>query len=185
MQLTNEKPSCFGEVWSPEDVECFGGLDPGYRNPATGRQMREQCECYEACGSHTQAKALEEIRTQLISRDSLRSPTQERTTTSTTLATQFKQPSPVLYPKHDPIRDHQLQRPAQPSMEQPVPQQQYMHPAQMMPVNYGMPAYLSTPEQRFDGEGFFLFALRVIVRAMLKGGAHGLAHLFDTTPLKK
>ena len=86
--------------------------------------------------------------------------------------------APVLFPPTTPT----IQQPRTAEVQAP---NVHMTGYQPMAVNYSMPTYLSVPETRFEGESFLIYAIRVLVRAMLKGGAHGLAHLFDTTSLKK
>lgn len=175
--LESTKPNCFGEAWEPEAKECKGGLDAGYTDPTTGSHIRDPCECYEACGSHTQAMRLKDARqhsVQLITSQQL-----VRAQSAGTTTTMSKAQVPVLYPP--PEAAVQQQKVAAGMQAPSINTAGY----QPMAVNYSMPTYLTVPETRFDGESFFIYAIRVLVRAMLKGGAHGLAHLFDTTSLKK
>jgi hypothetical protein len=53
----------------------------------------------------------------------------------------------------------------------------------MMPVDYRMPAYLSIPEERHEGQGLLGLMARTVGRSMGKALGHSIAHLFDTVPL--
>ena len=189
--LENQKPPCFGEAWSPQAVECKGGLDPGYRDESTGSQYRELCECFEACGSRTQGLRLEEMRgkTQdLISAKQLIRPTAPPAPVRPTTSYVTNTAPPVLTPLN--LTPPVIQAPRINTAPQIAPVQMSAPTMQMagyqpMAVNYHIPSYLSVPEPMLEGERFFAYALRVLLRAMLKGGAQGLASLFDTTPLKK
>jgi len=191
---TVDKPSCFGSHWDPKSAECRGGADPGYVDPKTGGNMRSQCSFFGPCGIQTQSGKAEALRRQqqqqhlghnpggIISPQSLVRPD----------TTRFQQPP-------QPQQQPQFQQRVYQQAPQ-VPPPQHMIPAahavpvqheqfqqgmySPMPVNYAMPGYLTVAEHRETSESIFAFAGRSILRSMLKGGAHGLAHLIDTTPLK-
>jgi len=56
-----------------------------------------------------------------------------------------------------------------------------MVPAQMMPVNYGMPSYLSVLEPKRMKKGRKWMSLRNEVgRSIGKSVGHSLAHFFDS-----
>ena len=57
-------------------------------------------------------------------------------------------------------------------------------PIQMMPVNYSMPAYLTSPEQRMEGESYWAPMAREIARGMGKAMGHAIAHFFDNVAFK-
>lgn len=179
VSANTDKPSCFGTMWDPKALECRGGADPSYVDKRTGNNVREQCSFFGACGNVTQAKRLEVARTQqIISPQQLVRPEVQRFQTST--------PSQPTYQPQQPQQLRVFTPSAPVQQYRPAPQEHY-DPGhyQPMPVNYAMPGYLSVPETRTASEGILAFAARSIARSMLKGGAHGLAHLIDVTPLKR
>jgi len=50
------EPPCFGQLWDAKSVECRGGADPTYINPADGTNRRDICQWYSQCGARTQAR---------------------------------------------------------------------------------------------------------------------------------
>lgn len=66
-----------------------------------------------------------------------------------------------------------------PMYPQQVPFQMQTSPIQMMPVYYDMPAYLSVPEARRKGEGFWRPMGRELLRGMGKAFGHSISSYFD------
>ena len=72
----------------------------------------------------------------------------------------------------------------------PYPQQHHYpvvvtQPVQMMPANYGMPAYLSTPETRQVDESFWSPLAREVFRSVGKAFGHSIATFFDHTAFSR
>lgn len=151
--------SCFGKSWGPDDVECNGGLDPGYIHPVTKGNKRDACTLLQACSSRVAAERLESSR--LIPASALRRDKQVPTlpfvlptNTSTTVANQARTVG------------------VSPQVMTPVPQHHHSG------------SYLSVPEDRLEGEPFSHFAFRMVLRSLLKGMFQGLVHIFDNHKLK-
>jgi len=53
---------------------------------------------------------------------------------------------------------------------------------QMMPVNYNMPAYLTTPEPMHEG-GFWKMFATTVFRSVGKSVGHSVSYMFDAVPL--
>ncbi len=45
----NERPDCFGQLWSVGATECTGGYDVAYTGP-NGSHIRPRCDHFEECG---------------------------------------------------------------------------------------------------------------------------------------
>lgn len=196
----NDKPSCFGTLWDPRSSECRGGADPGYVNPKNGNNLRDQCTFFGSCGTKTQATRLEDARRQqqvipvqnLVRPEAVRFQTPQQPPVPFTQVTQPQPQQPqsqqirTYAPQYPQPQQVQIQQVPTGHMMVPVPQEQF-HPGhyQPMPVSYAMPGYLTVQEPRMEAEGILSFAARSIARSMLKGGAHGLAHLIDVTPLRR
>lgn len=182
-----DRPPCFGTQWDPKAPECRGGPDPSYVNPQTGGNVRRQCDFFTSCGTKTQADRMASVRTQqqqqVIPPQNLVRPEQHRFQIQHQPQPQYTapiQPSRPVAPAPAPVYQQ-----APGHMSIPV-QHEHFHPThyQPLPVNYSIPGYLTVPETRNENEGMLGYAGRSILRSMLKGGAHGLAHLIDTTPLR-
>jgi len=206
--LREEKPPCFGRIddpsrevegFNPNCKQCAGGLDPARKNPITGTHVLDKCMFFNACGAAVQAKKMgqfvdpktlvrppQTVQPQFTSTQ--QPPTQQpnamqRFAQSMTVHQQNQMqpvPSPpVVYaPQGQQMTPQMMQMMMmqQAAMQQQVP---YGY-QQMMPVNYQMPAYLSTPEPQTDG--YWQMFGRTIFRSMGKSLGHSVAHLFDTIP---
>lgn len=148
--------SCFGKSWGPGDVECNGGLDPGYIHPVTKGNKRDACTLLQACSSRVAAERLESSR--LIPASMLRRDKQVPTLPFIlpTAATQNQTKTTSTTP-------------------------QVMVP---VPHHHHSGSYLSVPEDRMEGEPFSHFAFRTVLRSLLKGMFQGLVHIFDNHKLK-
>lgn len=99
------------------------------------------------------------------------------------------QPQPWQPPWQQPVAPQQQQQmppwygpPPSPYPNQ-FPLQAQMNPIQFQATHYGMPAYLSVPENR---SGSFIDVMKFeLLRGMGKAFGHGLAHVFDTFPFRR
>lgn len=177
-----QPPSCYGNHWNPQAIECKGGLDPMYTNPLDGSHRREKCSFYERCAPRTCAKQMnQQTGTGLIPVQNLVPQSGPHVAT------------PVVQP--------QLPKPVQPLAPPPQPgfaQMAYpnmgMQPAhiaqfgqQLLPMNYQqpgmqMPAYLTVPEPIDLEVPWYIRLCREIARAMAKGAFHTGANWVDHNP---
>lgn len=193
-QVQEERPSCFGKLWNPNETECNGGPDPKYNHPKNGGHIREKCDFFNECGARVQAQRL--ITPQQMVKQPIITPPPAAQANS---FREFMQRKQIVEEETERARlaasHQQQQRPqmpyyAQQPQQQPpyYPQQQaYPQPVyqqQMMPVNYGMPSYLSVPEMRIPGQSFVGLLGREAVRAMGKSFGHTLANFFDMNPFR-
>lgn len=156
-------PECFGSLWSDSAVECKGGYDPGY-NGMNGSRVRPRCDFFDSCKSRVTLKKLGQ--------------------------------QPQLMPPQSLIRPQGPFAPAVPYQNVPgrpvvgpIQPQQQVHPGyypqvtfrpiEMMPASYHMPAYLSEPEVRLEGESYWAPMGREILRGLGKALGHSVAHFFD------
>lgn len=156
----DEIPSCFGKKFDATAVECIGGDDPAY-SAKTGELKRPKCDMLSACA----------VRTQAMSRGTGNNvvPVQNVVRPSTT----FTPPSVAA-------------QPYRPSYMPPQPQPQQYHPQQYqqvglqqaVPVNYGMPQYLTNREPA-QGRGLMARLGIEVLRSLGKSAGHTLAHFFD------
>ena len=154
--------SCFGKSWGPGDVECNGGLDPGYIHPVTKGNKRDACTLLQACSSRVAAEQLESSR--LIPANMLRRDKQVPTL-------------PFVLPNTTTAGTAVAQNQAKAASGAP----QVMVP---VPHHHHSGSYLSVPEERIEGEPFSHFAFRMVLRSLLKGMFQGLVHIFDNHKLK-
>lgn len=150
---------CFGKSWDPNDVECTGGIDPGYVHPYTKENRRDVCDLLLACSTRVAAEKLDPQRLIPASR-----------------LVRDKQ-VPVL-PFTLPQTKPPTQTTAPSAHAAPV---QYQHPQQ---VQHYSGSVLSVPEQRHEDEPFSHFMFRTVIRSLLKGLFQGLVHVFDNHRLK-
>lgn len=154
--------SCFGKSWGPGDVECNGGLDPGYIHPVTKGNKRDACTLLQACSSRVAAEQLESSR--LIPANMLRRDKQVPTL-------------PFVLPNTTTAGTAVAQNQAKAASGAP----QVMVP---VPHHHHSGSYLSVPEERIEGEPFSHFAFRTVLRSLLKGMFQGMVHIFDNHKLK-
>lgn len=152
---TGEVPNCFGKAFLSSAPECVGGHDMAYTDD-DGGHIRPPCDFVTSCSARTQAMK----NTRLIAPQNLvRPPTQFHSYT-TPYAPPTSSQSHAHYP---PV---------------PVPH----HPPggfqQMMPVNYGLPQYLTVREPVTGGALMKRLGVEVI-RSMGKSFGHTIAHFFD------
>lgn len=176
------RPSCFAKLWDGGSPECRGGVDPAYKNEETGSNLREKCRWFDMCGSKTQAMKMEAARPYLDPKNLVRNnnvPTLQPVNQQAPPQQQFVQRFAESFQQQ---MNQPLVKPMYPQAQQQAPQMQVGY-QQMMPVNYQMPAYLSVPEVRYEGEGFMVLLWRTVIRSVGKAIGHSISNLFDTTPL--
>jgi hypothetical protein len=190
-QVREERPSCFGKLWNPNETECNGGPDPKYNHPKNGSHIRERCDFFNECGARVQSEQL--ISPQQMIRPPVITPPPAATPRS---FQEYMRQRDMSEAEAERIRratiiqqQQQQQRPVQvPYYPQPVQQPQIAYPQpiyqQMMPVNYQMPSYLSVPEMRMPGQSFMGLLGREAVRAMGKSVGHTVANFFDMNPFR-
>jgi hypothetical protein len=144
-----QTPECYGKRWDGTEPACVGGNDPTYTNER-GEHRRPPCDFQESCSIRTQAGKQQLVPVSMLNRQQVQ-PT----------------PPPQAY-----ARPWQ----AQPQYSQP-PTQQHGY-QQMVPVNYGMPQYLTVREPMHEKRGKRLFI--EIVRSLGKSFGHTLANFFDS-----
>lgn len=172
-------PECFGQIWSDRATECSGGYDPGYVGKDGGK-VRPRCDYYDACKTRV-LLTKQNQRPALIPPQSLLRPS-------------FNQPAAAV-PYQNRLVPGQQQQTVLNPLEQHRTQQQslYQHPGmpihirpmEMMPVSHSMPAYLSQPEVRMEGESYWAPLGREIFRGIGKALGHSVAHFFDHIPFTK
>jgi len=181
----SEVPECFGKEWDKNAAECAGGPDQNFTHPKSGLHVREQCSFFQSCGSRTQAKSMAQG---VIPPQQLVRPPQAPQAQPQTFA-DFMRLKNAEWAEQQRVAAMQGSRP---SIAPAVPQQQapVMHtavhrPASVYQLNYEMPGYLTTPEQRMDGETLWPVLLREIIRSMLKALGHSVSHFFDARAFKE
>lgn len=201
--MSEQPPHCFGHDWSNEAPECRGGYDATYTG-MNGTKVRPPCEYFHTCQSRTvmnKATAAADQSRRLVAPESLiRQPPPPS-------APSFQRPwmppqqaaarpySPPYAPPTAPPQAPQWAPPQmhQPPMYPPPAQPQYHHPGQhvvqaapiqMVPTNYGVPTFLSTPEDRGE-DGFWAPTFREALRGAGKGFFLTLAGVFDHISFKR
>ncbi len=194
-------PPCFGKSWEKDAIECIGGLDPTWKDEATGSHVREPCMYFNTCGSRVQAAKMEEA-SKLVPATSLARSWAPR-------PTQVQNPQPVggtsqgiqqftmqnLQQQFEKMQKDWIAQqqqmmargmPPQMMQQMMMPQQQMGMPQmgyqQMMPVNFEIPQYLTRREYRRPDEGLWRVLGREVGRSMLKSAGHTFANFFDSTP---
>lgn len=194
------RPNCFGKSFSTTHVVCTGGTDPTWVEAVTGSRVRPRCPDYQDCGraSGKLADGPRLIPANTLVRPAYTPPTYQqpqptpsfRPPTATT-------PGPMMAPQGmpslPPIPTPQYAPQPQNFQPHPIPGHQHagvpFYPQQqapygyqqMMPVNYGMPGYLTAPEPSQPG---FARALgRTVARSIAKAFGHSIAHFFDANTL--
>ena len=152
--------ACFGKSWGPKDIECTGGVDPGYVHPYTKENRRDPCELQDACSARVAADKLDKLRILPVS--NLLRGKQEPTV-------QFNIPQQA---RQVPVIGPTAHTNTAPSHLTHAPQHHYTG------------SYLAVPEQHIEGEPFSHFLFRTAIRSLLRGLFQGLAHVFDNHKLK-
>jgi len=159
---TTQQPECYGKIWDQSAVECAGGYDATFVAP-NGAKVRPRCDYFDSCKIRTALAKTEAQQRALVAPSSLIRPQQP----AAPYAPRFQQPPPMqMTPQAAPP-------PAYPNPHYPYPIV-VSQPVQMMPTNYGIPAYLTVPEERRSGEHF----LAPLGREMLRAGGKALGHAF-------
>jgi len=160
-------PKCFGDgaLYDPKCKECAGGYDPSCTdNPG---HIREKCGVFEACGAQCRAKT---AAAKLASYPSV------------------QQQSPVFsgssVSRQIPVQmSPQYQRSSFVSYQNPQVHTPIASSAQMMPVNYGMPSYLTVLEPKRMKKNKKWKSLSCEVgRSIGKSIGHSIAFFFDSVP---
>lgn len=171
--MADELPNCFGDLklYDPKCAECAGGYDPSFTESPS--HMRTKCAVFEACGAQVRAKgAADRVKAAF-------QPTQPYAPTRT--VTLSKGPMPQSVPVQMAQTPQQVQF-VSPQNLQPA-QAPVMVAAQMMPVNYGMPSYLSALEPKRMKKGKKWQSLTCEVgRSIGKSVGHSIAFFFDSVP---
>jgi len=155
---TEEKPNCFGKLYSSSAPECIGGHDPAYLNEENGSRVRERCNFTSSCAAHMQAYR-NAGNTVHVPVSNLTRPVSSFTPTN-----------PAVRPPWSPPQ--QYQHPAAP--------QQWQHGAQqMMPINHYMPQYLTVRQPAVPGQSMGKRLLIESARSIGKSLGHTIAHFFD------
>jgi hypothetical protein len=188
MQTTSvrqETPSCFARDWDKDAPECAGGKDATYTNPRTGLNVREPCSFFSSCGARVQASRM--AASGVIPASHLvRPPILTPPPTPPASMGDYLRQRQAEFAAVEQARGLPYMRPPIPAPgPQPYPQQQVHHPGQVWNLNYGMPGYLSVPEERMDGEGLKSVLLREVIRGVFKAIGHVLAHFFDSRRIKE
>ena len=170
-------PNCWGFKWVDRDGKNQPGWDP------TDANCRDRCTHYSSCGAEVRARR--EGRTTLPVLHQL--PSQMSVPSGSSRVIVPQAPSPlarVTAPVQPMVQYPAQQAPVQSVQAPPGTQMMYVaQPAQMMPVNYAMPAFLSAPEP--DRGNFWGALSRELFRSVCKAGGHSVAHFFDSVPLGK
>lgn len=189
-------PQCFGKSWEQFTPECAGGPDAAFTDEKGGH-VREACGFFSACGSRTQAAKMEEAQKNLVPATSLVRAWQGRPApvqnpqpvggTPQGIA-QFTQQQFEAAQKQQMAQMQQQMAAWQRAQMQQMPMMPQMmgmpQPGfqQMMPVNFGIPQYLTRREHRRPDEGIFRVLGREVARSMMKSAGHTFANFFDSTP---
>ena len=188
---TEPVPDCFGKEWDASASECFGGYDSTYVHPVNQGRIRAQCGYFQSCGARTQLikqQAAQQQQQLIPSQALIRQPERPANFEA------YVQQSQAL--RAEAARQAALvaPRPPTPPVQQFAPYQQppqgfippggVAHPAQVYQLNYQVPGYLTTPEERYGNEPMRNVLFREVIRAMFKALGHAIANFFDTRKLR-
>jgi len=191
-------PPCFGKEWDHNEPECAGGPDPNFQ-AADGGHIRPQCAVFARCGARTQAMkqatAPNVVPASSLTRPPMVTPPPQQAprTWPDYIAQQAQRqnapPPPSAWVERQRLEAMTAARPPlQPPMHSAPPTFQHNYPihspAVRYELNYTMPGYLTTPEERGQGESLLAVIFREIIRAIFKAVGHTVAHSFDTRTLK-
>lgn len=165
-QTTKPPPDCYGKHFDRSEPTCVGGHDPAYTDD-DGRHVRESCAMASSCAARCQANR--QLAPQIVPATNLINNRPQAPLTSFSQPTQAAQPyRPAAYTNPS-IQYHQ-----------PTPSQ--YHPQagvqQMVPVNYGIPQYLSVREP-VNGQSLPKRLGMEVLRSLGKAVGHTIAHFFD------
>jgi len=152
-------PKCFGKKFDATALECTGGDDPAY-SAKTGELRRPKCDMMSSCAVRTQAAV---HGSNVVPQQSLVRPS----TTFTPPAATAQPYRPGYLPQQQAIQ----------AQHHPQQYQQVGLP-QAVPVNYGMPQYLTTREP-VNGGGLLKRLGLEVLRSLGKSAGHTVAHFFD------
>lgn len=180
-RMADELPECFGDpnVHDAKDPECKGGYDPSYTESPD--HIRAKCGVFEACGARARAKeaAIKAQNTAARYQQTQNRPSYQQPQSRPVTLSNYSRSASVQAPQ-----PQQQQQPTFVAPQNLQPQQApVMVPAQMMPVNYGMPSYLSVLEPKRMKKGKKWKSLtHEIGRSMGKSIGHSFAFFFDSVP---
>ena len=154
----DETPICFGKHYDSKVPECVGGHDPAYLDE-NGSHVREPCNHRGACSARMQAlRNLNGI---------------VPTSSPTRPSTGFNRPPTAFTQPSAPIQPFRTQSYPMTQGHQSVGMQQ------MVPVNYGIPQYLSVREP-LDGRTMAARLFMEVFRSIFKALGHTVSNFFDT-----
>jgi len=180
--MSMSPPPCFGSSWSPNAVECKGGLDPTYTNPRNGSHLRDKCLWYGQCATKTNANSITRAQP-MVSPQQLLRPAGMPVTVG----------SPVMQAPRYPMMQQMLQVPQMHMMQAPQmlapPHVAYYGP-QAVPTSYQQPgmqvlAYLAIPEPVDSTVPWWKRLLHEVLRSMAKSFGHTVANAFDHMTITK
>lgn len=182
--MTEGPPNCYGLHWSPNAVECRGGLDPNYTN-ALGTHRREQCSWYKPCSAKscaTKAQNKNVVPPQRL----VTGPTPQRLPIMPGRQ-QVRAPAPlssVKQQQHQPVQQqvYHPQHMAHPYVAHQGPQQV---PMQFQAPGAQMPAYLSVPEPYNANVPWWKRLVHELGRSAAKSMGHTGASFFDHMTVTK
>ena len=166
-----EIPKCFGELYDASAKECTGGFDSAYK-AENGSHIRPRCDFVTPCSAKSEKQQQQIIPTSHLLR-AQQPQHQTQFSTSGGAASPYQRPT---LPTAPPTRTYGgYQQPTQ----QPPPYPHQVGVQQMVPVNFGIPQYLTTREPHTSGSFPKRLGLE-LVRSMGKSLGHTLANFFDT-----
>ena len=169
-------PNCFGQQFDRSAPECVGGHDPAFRDEEGGH-VRPACEMVSSCSVRTTAQRQVQNPQLIPAANIVRPPT----TFNQAQARPLYQPpalagAPVVQQSRPPAAAYA------PPYAQQTHLQHQMQPVgmqQMIPVNYGMPQYLTVREPVVGQKLFTRLGVEVL-RSIGKSFGHTLSNFFDT-----
>lgn len=174
-QTTKTVPNCYGLQFDRNAPECVGGNDAAFTDE-DGGHVRPACDMVSACSTRCQANR-QHAGQAVVPASSLYRPQAPPTTFTQPNVTAAQPYRPPMYPG----QQTQGYPPVHAAPSQYHPQGGL---AQLVPVNYSMPQYLTVREPA-TGQGLLRRLGTEITRSMGKSFGHTLAHFFDVEPFGK
>lgn len=190
--MSGERPSCYGLSWNTKDKICSGGTDPSYYDAETNSHVRPRCAWFGSCSSATQLRGQNKAReklTVLQDTPSFSAPAYRPALAPIQAQVANQQSAEAVQSQAAWLQATRAITAAQQQLVQPSPVGQQQQPVmwsvqQSIPVNYQMPGYLTTPEQRSNNDSYFGVLIRELFRSTAKSFGHALSHYFDRERLK-
>lgn len=181
--FSDQKPSCYTKLlWEKDNPKCKGGFDITYMG--NGTSTRPKCMYYDSCAQRKMASRFASAgltmdapkeEPQKVNVQYFPSRQTQQQTAAAAAAAAYANPGANVV--INPATTISAPRPSIPIAQ--------ASPPPYATITANIPTYLSVPEPYFEDDTFPQYLTRVVLRSTVKAIGHAIAHIFDTTVLRR